>query len=48
MEEKLKNAMAYAKRLEEIIQAVDVDTNTRIIMNALVGSAKQKFNMYNQ
>ena len=47
MDEELKNAVAYAKRLEEIIQAVSVDTNTRLILNMLVGEAKQKYNMYN-
>jgi hypothetical protein len=47
MDEELKNAKAYAKRLEEIIQAVSVDTNTRLILNMLVGEAKQKYNMYN-
>ena len=47
MDEELKNAKAYAKRLEEIIQALSVDTNTRLILNMLVGEAKQKYNMYN-
>lgn len=44
---KLENAIGYAKRLEEIIQAVEVDTNTRLIINSLVGTAKQQFDMYN-
>lgn len=44
---KLDNAIGYAKRLEEIIQAVEVDTNTRLIINSLVGTAKQQFDMYN-
>jgi hypothetical protein len=44
----IEKVKAYAARLEEIIQAVDVDTNTRLIINMLVGEAKQQFNMYNE
>ena len=47
MEEKLKNAVAYAKRLEEILFAVNIDANQRLIVNALIGEAKRKFEMYN-
>ena len=47
MEEELKNAKAYAKRLEEIIEAVPMETGTRILANSLVGEAKSKYNMYN-
>jgi hypothetical protein len=43
----IEKVKAYAARLEEIIQAVNVDTTTRMIMNSLVGEAKQKFDMYN-
>ena len=41
--EKIK---AYAKELEGIIQDVHLETSTRILVNALVGRAKQKFDMY--
>jgi hypothetical protein len=44
---KLDNAIAYARRLEEIIQAINLDTNTRLIVNSLVGEAKAKYDMYN-
>jgi hypothetical protein len=47
MEEQLKNAKAYAAELERIINAVTIDPNQRILVNALVGSAKEKYNMYN-
>lgn len=47
MDEELKNLKAYAKRLEEIIEAVNIDVNTRLLVNMLVGEAKQKYNMYN-
>ena len=47
MEEQLKNAKAYAAELECIINAVTIDPNQRILVNALVGSAKEKYNMYN-
>lgn len=45
---KLNNAVAYARRLEEIIQAINLDTNTRLIVNSLVGEAKGKYNMYDE
>lgn len=45
---KLNNAIAYARRLEEIIQAINLDTNTRLIVNSLVGEAKGKYNMYDE
>lgn len=45
---KLDNAIAYARRLEEIIQAINLDTNTRLIVNSLVGEAKGKYNMYDE
>lgn len=44
----INKVKAYAARLEEIIQAVEVDNHTRLIMNMLVGEAKQKFDMYNK
>lgn len=44
---KLDNAIAYARRLEEIIQAINLDTNARLIVNSLVGEAKAKYDMYN-
>lgn len=44
---KLNNAIAYARRLEEIIQAINLDTNARLIVNSLVGEAKAKYDMYN-
>lgn len=43
---KLDNAIAYARRLEEIIQTINLDTNTSLIVNSLVGEAKGKYNMY--
>ena len=46
MTNEIEKVKAYAKRLEEIIQAVEVDTPTRMIMNSLVGSAKEKYDMY--
>lgn len=45
---KLDNAIAYARRLEEIIQTVNLDSNTRLIVNSLVGEAKGKYNMYDE
>jgi hypothetical protein len=45
---KLDNAITYARRLEEIIQAINLDTNTRLIVNSLVGEAKGKYNMYDE
>ena len=42
----IEKVKAYAARLEEIIQAVEVGTNTRLIINMLVGEAKQKYDMY--
>jgi len=37
---------AYAKRLEEILEAAKMETTTRLIVNSLIGEAKQKFDMY--
>jgi hypothetical protein len=48
MTNEIEKVKAYAKRLEEIIQAVEVDTPTRMIMNSLVGSAKEKYDMYDE
>jgi hypothetical protein len=45
---KLNNAIAYARRLEEIIQAINLDTNARLIVNSLVGEAKAKYDMYDE
>jgi hypothetical protein len=47
MEEELKNARAYAKELERLIEAADIHPHQRLIINALIGSAKEKYNMYN-
>lgn len=47
MTNEIEKVKAYAARLEEIIQAVSMDTNTRLIVNMLVGEAKRKFDMYN-
>ena len=43
----IEKVKAYAKRLEEILEAATMEVNTRIIVNALIGQAKQKFDMYN-
>ena len=43
----MKNSKAYAKERERIIDAIEIDASTRLIVNSLVGSAKEKFNMYN-
>lgn len=43
----IEKVKAYAARLEELIQAAPMDVNTRILVNALVGQAKEKFDMYN-
>jgi len=45
--EELKNAKAYAKELEDIIERVTIPTSQRILVNALVGRAKEKYHMYN-
>ena len=45
--EELKNAMAYAKELEDIIERVTIPTSQRILVKALVGRAKEKYHMYN-
>ena len=52
MEEKTQQArldevIAYAKELERIIDAVDIHPHQRILVNGLVGNAKEKYNMYN-
>jgi len=46
MTNEIEKMKAYAARLEEIIQAVEVETSTRLILNMLVGEAKQKYDMY--
>jgi hypothetical protein len=43
----IEKVKAYAERLEEILEAATMEVNTRIIVNALIGQAKQKFDMYN-
>jgi len=43
----IEKVKAYAARLEEIIEAVPMETGTRILANSLVGEAKSKYNMYN-
>jgi len=43
----IEKVKAYAERLEEIIQAIPMETSTRLITNSLVGQAKEKFDMYN-
>jgi hypothetical protein len=43
----INKVKAYAQRLEEIIQAASMDATSRIIVNALIGEAKEKFDMYN-
>lgn len=48
MDEELKNAVAYAHELERLIEAADIHPHQRIIINALIGSAKEKYNMYNK
>jgi len=45
--EELENVKAYAKELEDIIERVTIPTNQRILVNALVGRAKEKYHMYN-
>jgi hypothetical protein len=45
--EELQNVKAYAKELEGIIEDVTIDTDQRILVNALVGRAKKKYHMCN-
>jgi len=45
--EELENVKAYAKELEDIIERVTIPTSQRILVNALVGRAKEKYHMYN-
>ncbi len=44
----IENLKAYAKRLEEIIEAIELEAPTRTLVNSLIGEAKEKYNMYNQ
>ena len=43
----IEKVKAYAKELEDIIEAVNIHPHQRIIINALIGSAKEKYDMYN-
>ena len=43
---RIEEVTGYAQRLEEIIEAANIDPAQRILVNALIGEAKQKFNMY--
>ena len=45
--EELKNAKAYAKELEGIIEDVEVEESTRILIDRLVDRAKVKYHMCN-
>lgn len=47
MTNEIEKVKAYATRLEEILSAVTIDANQRLIVNALIGEAKQKYDMYN-
>ncbi|MBQ1485266.1 MAG: hypothetical protein IIZ44_02290 [Muribaculaceae bacterium] len=46
MTNEIEKVNAYAKELEDIIQAAKMDVETRILSNYLVGQAKQKYDMY--
>jgi len=46
MTNEIEKVKAYAKRLEEILEAATMEVNTRLIVNALIGEAKQKYDMY--
>lgn len=43
MEEELKNLKAYAAELEGIIKDAKMGTETRMLVNYLVGKAKSKY-----
>ena len=44
LKKQLQETKAYAKELERIIDATDIHPHQRIVVNALVGNAKEKFN----
>lgn len=44
---RLENAIAYARELEGIIASAEMNDSTRMLVDYLVGKAKEKFNMYN-
>lgn len=43
----IEKVKAYAARLEQIIEATPLETNTRLLVNSLVGMAKEQYDMYN-
>lgn len=43
----IEKVKAYAAELERLIEAADIHPHQRIIINALIGSAKDKYDMYN-
>lgn len=45
IDQRLCELSAYASRLESIIKAVNVPESTRILINALVKSAKEEFHI---
>lgn len=47
MSERLQEVTAYARHLEELIEAANLSVEGRVLMNALVGMAKEKYHMYN-
>lgn len=44
---RLENAIAYARELEGIIASAEMNDSTRMLVDYLIGKAKEKFNMYN-
>ena len=44
LKKQLEQAKAYAEELEGIIRDVKLDTEARILVDYLVGKAKQKYN----
>jgi hypothetical protein len=43
----IEKVKAYAAELEDILQKVTMSAESRLIVNFLVGQAKEKFDMYN-
>jgi hypothetical protein len=42
----IEKVKAYAEELERLIEAVDIHPHQRILINSLIGMAKEKYNMY--
>lgn len=43
----INKVKAYAAELERLLDVADINPTQRPIINSMIGSAKEKFNMYN-